>query len=44
MGQHERVILWNDVGIGVQWPHDGEPLLAPKDQRGSLLINAEVFP
>lgn len=42
--QHERVILWNDADIGVDWPLAGNaPLLAPKDQRGARLADAEVF-
>jgi dTDP-4-dehydrorhamnose 3,5-epimerase len=43
--EHERVILWNDPAIGVDWPLSGRdlPLLSPKDEDGVLLKNAEVF-
>ncbi|MGZ3496523.1 MAG: dTDP-4-dehydrorhamnose 3,5-epimerase [Vulcanimicrobiaceae bacterium] len=27
----ERAVSWNDVGIGIVWPLDGEPVLSPKD-------------
>lgn len=42
--QHERAILWNDPTIGVQWPLTGAPLLSGKDQVGTPLQSAEVFP
>ncbi len=43
--EHERVILWNDPAIGIDWPLSGRdlPLLSPKDEDGVLLKNAEVF-
>jgi len=41
---HERAIAWNDPDIGVQWPIESQPLLSAKDQAGTLLREAEVFP
>jgi dTDP-4-dehydrorhamnose 3,5-epimerase len=43
--EHERVILWNDPAIGIDWPLSGRglPLLSPRDETGVLLKNAEVF-
>lgn len=40
--EHERSILWNDPGIGIDWPCD-EPLLSDKDRNGVLLHEAEIF-
>ena len=42
--EHERCLLWNDPGVGVHWPIDGEPLLSAKDRQGSLLAACETFP
>jgi dTDP-4-dehydrorhamnose 3,5-epimerase len=39
----ERSLLWNDPAIGIDWPHQGEPQLAAKDQAGRLLADAEVY-
>ncbi len=41
--EHERSLLWNDPRIGIQWPMDGQPLLAAKDKVGKLLDEAELF-
>ncbi len=41
--EHERSLLWNDPRIGIQWPIDGQPLLAAKDKVGKLLDEAELF-
>ena len=41
--KHERCIAWNDPDIGISWPLNGIPLLSEKDERGSLLKQAEVF-
>jgi dTDP-4-dehydrorhamnose 3,5-epimerase len=42
--EHERTLLWNDPALGIQWPHEGEPLLKPKDAAGTPLASAETFP
>ena len=42
--EHERCILWNDSTIGIEWPIDGDPQLSAKDQQGSPLAEAELFP
>jgi dTDP-4-dehydrorhamnose 3,5-epimerase len=43
--EHERVILWNDPAIGIDWPLSGRdlPVLSSKDENGVLLKDAEVF-
>ena len=41
--QHERVLLWNDAGIGIRWPV-ASPILNERDKRGTPLRQAEVFP
>jgi dTDP-4-dehydrorhamnose 3,5-epimerase len=41
--EFERSLLWNDPAVGIEWPIDGEPLLAAKDAAGALLAQAEVF-
>jgi dTDP-4-dehydrorhamnose 3,5-epimerase len=42
--EHERVILWNDGKLGIRWPIKGEPVLSPRDAKGTKLAEAEVFP
>ncbi|HEY6896547.1 MAG TPA: dTDP-4-dehydrorhamnose 3,5-epimerase family protein, partial [Rhodocyclaceae bacterium] len=42
--EQERCLLWNDPALCIQWPLQGEPLLAAKDAAGSLLRDAEVYP
>ena len=42
--QFERSILWTDPAIGIEWPIDGAPMLSGKDQVGTPLAEAEVFP
>jgi dTDP-4-dehydrorhamnose 3,5-epimerase len=41
--EHERCLLWNDPTVGIEWPIEGEPRLAAKDQVGKLLAEAETF-
>ena len=41
--EHERTMLWNDPALGIDWPLQGEPLLAEKDRKGATLGEAEVF-
>ncbi|SDV47834.1 dTDP-4-dehydrorhamnose 3,5-epimerase [Chitinasiproducens palmae] len=39
----ERSLVWNDPAIGIDWPIDGEPLVAAKDAAGKTLGDAELF-
>lgn len=39
----ERSIIWNDPDLKIDWPIEGEPVLAAKDAAGVLLRDAEVF-
>ena len=41
---HERTIIWNDPDIAIDWPLQGEPLLAPQDAAGSPLAEAPCYP
>jgi len=41
--EFERSLLWRDPTVGIQWPIDGEPLLAAKDKAATTLENAEIF-
>ena len=42
--EHERSLLWNDPDVGVDWPLNGDPILAAKDRVGKALREAEAFP
>lgn len=42
--EHERVILWNDPDLAIEWPLSGPPMLSAKDSQGGLLSAAEAFP
>ena len=42
--QHERCLIWNDPGIGIEWPLGGEPVLTEKDRAGRRLRDAETYP
>ena len=39
----ERAIRWDDPAIGIDWPADLLPRLAPKDAAAPLLAEAELF-
>ena len=41
--EHERTLLWSDPALGIAWPLDGEPIVAPKDAAGTRLAVAETF-
>lgn len=32
--EHERVVLWNDPDVGINWQNDSLPILAKKDAEG----------
>ncbi len=40
----ERTLLWNDPAIGIDWPAFERRILSSKDQSGTLLANAEIYP
>ncbi|WP_321961133.1 dTDP-4-dehydrorhamnose 3,5-epimerase [Paraburkholderia sp. J7] len=42
--EHERSIIWNDAEIGIEWPIEGEPVLAAKDAAGFGLADSECYP
>ncbi len=41
--EYERSIVWNDPDLAIEWPIDGEPLLAVKDREGKPFKEAEVY-
>jgi dTDP-4-dehydrorhamnose 3,5-epimerase len=41
--QHERTLLWSDPALGIAWPLDGPPTLAPKDAAGVPLAAADTY-
>lgn len=42
--EHERALLWNDPQLGIEWPLQGEPIVAAKDAAAPRLSGAETFP
>ena len=40
---HERCIAWDEPGIEIDWPINGQPLLSAQDLQGKSLTEAEVF-
>jgi len=42
--EQERCILWNDPELAIDWPLTVAPLISTKDQAGSRLAKAEMFP
>jgi len=43
IGQYDRTLRWDDPAIGIEWPLQGEPVLAAKDAGAPLLEAAETF-
>lgn len=43
--EHERSLLWNDPGVGVDWPilPGTEPVLAAKDTQGLVLEQCDCY-
>jgi dTDP-4-dehydrorhamnose 3,5-epimerase len=42
--EHDRSLRWNDPALAIEWPLQGEPLLAARDAAAPLLADAEVYP
>jgi len=41
--ESERVILWNDPDLAIDWPIDGSPILAKRDAAAPPFREAETF-
>lgn len=41
--EHERSLVWNDPDVGIEWPIEGNPILAAKDAAGKRLVEADLF-
>jgi dTDP-4-dehydrorhamnose 3,5-epimerase len=41
--ESERSIRWNDSDLGIEWPVEGDPILANKDRAAGLFAQAEYF-
>ncbi len=41
--EHERTLAWNDPELKIDWQVDGDPIVSPKDQRGTPFARAEKF-
>lgn len=41
--ESERVIIWNDPDLAIDWDLQGQPILSAKDAAGSSFRKAEVF-
>lgn len=41
--EHERTLAWNDPQLKIDWELQGDPIVSAKDQRGTLLRDAETF-
>lgn len=41
----ERTLIWNDPSVGIEWPlaNGNPPILSPKDEQGSTLLEAETY-
>ena len=42
--EHERVLLWNDAALAIDWPLDGTPVMTARDAAGAPLSSAEAYP
>ncbi len=41
--ENERTLAWNDPELKIDWQLDGDPIVSPKDQRGTPFARAEKF-
>jgi dTDP-4-dehydrorhamnose 3,5-epimerase len=41
--EHERCLAWDDPQVGVQWPIEGEPVMAEKDRAGKGLSDIDAY-
>jgi len=43
IGEHDRTLRWDDPTLAIDWPLQGEPILAAKDAAAPLVDAAETF-
>ena len=43
IGEYDRALRWDDPTLAIDWPVQGEPVLAAKDAAAPLLDAAEKF-
>jgi dTDP-4-dehydrorhamnose 3,5-epimerase len=41
--EHERSLLWNDPALAIDWPLEGEPILAAKDAMAMPFATAQAI-
>ncbi|MFL1544877.1 dTDP-4-dehydrorhamnose 3,5-epimerase [Pseudomonas sp. O39] len=41
--EYERSIRWNDPSLAIDWPFEGDVILAAKDASAKFIADAEVF-
>jgi len=41
--EYERTLAWNDPQLQIDWQLDGDPIISPKDRRGTSFAAAEKF-
>ncbi|AUT60277.1 dTDP-4-dehydrorhamnose 3,5-epimerase [Paraburkholderia terrae] len=41
--EHERCVVWDDPDLAINWPLDGEPVLAAKDMAGKRVVDAQTY-
>ncbi|SDY82332.1 dTDP-4-dehydrorhamnose 3,5-epimerase [Pseudomonas salomonii] len=41
--EYERSIRWNDPALAIDWPFEGDVILAAKDASAKFIADAEVF-
>lgn len=41
--QDERIVRWDDPGLGIQWPLAGPPILSSRDAAASSISDVEIF-
>lgn len=42
--EYERTVAWNDAQLGIEWPVQGELIMAQRDRVAPGLRDAELFP
>jgi len=41
--EYERSVVWSDPALGIDWPLNGDPILAIKDATANTMTDAEFF-